>query len=76
MNDDHEHNLLEMVRAYYGTDPKSASMISLNVDGFCVQTSEPTAIYSFSFVRLVEESSQYKTFIIRLLAQARKMGKA
>ena len=75
MNEDHEHNLIEMVRGYYEVTPTAAKMISLDVDGFCVQTNEPAGMFSFSFEKLIEERSQYKTSIIRLLVKARKMGK-
>ena len=72
MNDDHEHNLVEIVRAFTNVVPKKAEMISLNVDGFCVRTEEPSDVYSMSFDELITESSQYKSSIIKILSKARK----
>ena len=76
MNIDHEGNLLEMISAFYEVEPKTAQMITLNVDGFCVQTTEPSGFYSFSFDTLIKESGQYKSSIIRVLASARKLNKS
>ncbi len=72
MNDDHDHNLVEIVRAFTDVEPKSAEMISLNIDGFCVRTQEPSGVYSMSFDELVTESSDYKSSIIKVLSKARK----
>lgn len=78
MNEDHGHNLLEIVRAFTDTQPESATMTSLSVDGFSVRTEGPDGdgTYAFAFENLIQESSQYKTSIIKVLSKARKVLKA
>ena len=76
MNEDHGHNLLEIVKAFTQTQPEKAIMTSLNVDGFSVRTEGPDGTYAFAFEDLIQESSQYKTSIIKVLSKARKLLKA
>ena len=78
MNEDHGHNLVEIVKAFTDTQPEKATMTSLNVDGFSVQTEGPDGdgTYAFAFENLIQESSQYKTSIIKVLSKARKLLKA
>ena len=78
MNEDHGHNLLEIVKAFTDTQPETATMTSLNVDGFSVRTegSDGDGTYAFAFENLIQESSQYKTSIIKVLSKARKLLKA
>lgn len=73
MNEDHGHNLLEIVKAFTQTQPEKAIMTSLNIDGFSVRTEGPDGTYAFAFENLIQESSQYKTSIIKVLSKARKL---
>lgn len=57
MNDDHPHNLLEMVKGRYGVVAESATMTGLSRDGFLVKTTGPEGLHWFPFGKEITAAS-------------------
>lgn len=71
MNEDHAHNLDEMVRGLHGLAPRHVAMTGLDGDGFFVRTEQPDHTLFFPFHRDVDASS-LRVAVIDVLARARR----
>lgn len=74
MNEDHAHNLVEMVRGQTGQAPASAEMVGLDRAGFLVRTSGPDGLVYFSFGREIDADS-LRVAVIDVLARCRAAGR-
>ena len=70
MNEDHQHNLIEMCEGFYGFTPSSAKMVSLDTTGFKVEVTHPNRTLFFSFEREIDAQSLRKA-VIHVLQRAR-----
>jgi hypothetical protein len=71
MNEDHGHNLLEMVKGRYGVEPGRAEMRHLTRDGFMVETHAPDGRYWFPFGREISAAT-LRTDVIDVLRACRQ----
>lgn len=73
MNDDHAHNLIEMVEGLCGFTPAHARMVDLDRAGFAVQT-DSRRVY-FEFGREIDAGALRKA-VIEVLERARRARRA
>lgn len=74
MNEDHAHNLLEMVAGRYGVQAASAEMVSLDRTGFLVRTTGPEGLHHFGFGREIS-GADVRLAVIDVLRRARAHGR-
>lgn len=72
MNEDHQENMNEICRAFHGVEVSDIQMTSLDLNGFLMSSQETSETYFCSFSKIVEKAGEFKSEIIKVLAQARK----
>ena len=70
MNEDHGHNLVEMVRGHYGVDAEGVTMTGLQRDGFFVKAATPARLFFFPFGQEIDAAS-LRPAVIGVLKDAR-----
>jgi len=70
MNEDHAHNLLEMLRGHYGVEASAATMTGLQRDGFFVRAEQPDGLYFFPFGKEIDAAT-LRASVIDVLEHAR-----
>lgn len=70
MNEDHAHNLIEMIEGHYGLRVEGATMTALHRDGFFVRSHGPDRLFFFPFGRTIDARS-LRSSVIDVLRQAR-----
>jgi len=70
MNEDHGHNLVEMLHGHYGVQASRAVMTGLHRDGFFVKAEEPEGLFFFPFGEEIEAGT-LRPKVIEVLQQAR-----
>lgn len=71
MNEDHQHNLIEMCLGQYGVQAKEAQMEELDTGGFFVRTQEPKGLFRFSFSKRIR-GEDVRSAVIEVLQRSRR----
>lgn len=74
MNDDHQHNMLEICKKFHHIEDEQVQMISLDNHGCLFQAQPSNEMYYSSFLNVVQSPADFKKEIISLLGKARKQS--